>query len=309
LFGYASREIIGKHVGILLPERYKQSKSINHFDTLDASQMAGGFELFCIKKDGNEFPVEVRLSPLKTSEGPLTTAAIRNITERRKAELALKVMEQEILKQKIQEQKKIARAIIKAQEKERNRIGQELHDNVNQILGGTKLYLEMAREDEIHVQELIKRSIELIQKSITEIRLLSSINVTPLKNINLQQLLQFLSEGVNASSGIKINIDYDVRTQVIEDDLKLNIYRIIQELINNIVKHSYAMNASILVKPDGGNIHIIVADDGKGFDVEKKRKGIGISNMINRVEAFNGEVHIESSVGKGCKMQITLPYS
>lgn len=238
----------------------------------------------------------------------MVTAAIRDITERRKAEKALKEMEQKILNQKIQEQKKITRAIIQAQEKERNRIGQELHDNVNQILVGTKLYLELARKDDLKVKELIKYSIGLIQSSINEIRLLSTKNVTPLKDINLKELLQMLVDGLNKSSGIKAELVYEATGQAMDDDLKLNIYRIIQEQINNIVKHSCAGNATILVTPDGSNIQIIIADDGRGFDMNRKRKGVGISNIINRVESFNGKVQIESSAGNGCKMQVSLPF-
>ncbi len=308
MFGYSGHEIIGKPVGILLPDRYKKPKGLNRFESREIMRLGEAFELSGKKKNGEEFPVEMRLSPLKTAEGPLVTAAIRDISERRKAEKALKEMEQEILNQKIQEQKKITRAIIRAQEKERNRIGQELHDNVNQILVGTKLYLELARKDDLKVKELIKYSISLIQRSINEIRMLSTKNVTPLKDVNLKELLQMLIDGLSKSSGIKADFVYTVTSQPLDDDLKLNIYRIIQEQINNIVKHSNAKNAGIQVKPEGDHILISITDDGKGFDVNKKRKGIGISNMINRVESFNGKVQMDSSAGNGCKVLVLLPY-
>ena len=179
---------------------------------------------------------------------------------------------------------------------------------MNQILVGTKLYLELARKDDLKVKELIKYSIGLIQSSINEIRLLSTKNVTPLKDINLKELLQMLVDGLNKSSGIKAELVYEATGQAMDDDLKLNIYRIIQEQINNIVKHSCAGNATILVTPDGSDIQIIITDDGKGFDMNRKRKGVGISNIINRVESFNGKVQIESSAGNGCKMQVLLPF-
>jgi two-component system sensor histidine kinase UhpB len=166
----------------------------------------------------------------------------------------------------------------------------------------------MAGDEGMDVKEMINSSIGLIQKSISEIRILSAKNVTPLKNINLKELLQLLADNLNLTSGIKIDLKYNVYTQELEDDLKLNIYRIIQEQLNNIIKHSGAKNAFIRVNPDGNNIRIDVEDNGNGFDVHKKSKGIGISNMINRVESFNGNVEIESSAGNGCKMQITLPY-
>jgi len=309
MFGYSVQEIIGRPVGILLPDRYKKTGDLNRFESREIMRLGEAFELVGKKKNGAEFPVEMRLSPLKTAEGPVVTAAIRDITERRKAEKAIREMELEILNQKIQEQKKITRAIIGAQEQERNRIGQELHDNVNQILVGTKLYLELARKDDLKVKELIKYSISLIQSSINEIRLLSTKNVTPLKDVNLKELLQLLIDGLNKSSGIKGELLYDITSQPLDDDLKLNIYRIVQEQINNIVKHSKAKNAVIQVNPESGHIRVSITDDGRGFDPNKKRKGIGIANMINRVESFNGKVQIESSAGKGCNVKVLLPYS
>ena len=166
----------------------------------------------------------------------------------------------------------------------------------------------MARRDDAKTKEHIKYSISLVQSSINEIRLLSTKNVTPLKNINLRELLQMLVDELNKSSGIKSDLIYDITGKPMDDELKLNIYRIIQEQINNIVKHSTAKNASLSVRQDDQHIIVVVADDGKGFDMGKKRKGIGISNMINRIESFNGEVHIETSPENGCKVEFKLPH-
>jgi two-component system sensor histidine kinase UhpB len=266
-----------------------------------------GIELSGQKKDGQLFPVEIKISPLETNDGILMIVAIRDITERKKSEEALRLMEQKILNQKIQEQKKITRAIIKGQEKERNYIGQELHDNVNQILVSTKLYLGIAAKNRDEIKELIKYPVELVENSIKEIRLLTGKYVTPLKNIVLKELLLELMEKLELNTGIKTNFIYDIPDGSIEDDLKLNIYRIIQEQVNNIIKHAEAKEVLIELNTDDKVIRILSKDDGKGFEVDKKRKGIGISNIINRVESFNGEINIISSSGNGCVMQIALP--
>jgi signal transduction histidine kinase len=92
-----------------------------------------------------------------------------------------------------------------------------------------------------------------------------------------------------------------------EDDLKLNIYRIVQEQLNNIVKHAAARRIDMIIHGDSREMRIMISDDGTGFDVAAKRKGIGISNMINRVETFNGSLHINSSPGNGCTLAINLP--
>lgn len=219
-----------------------------------------------------------------------------------------KLMEQEMVSQKVQEQKKIIRAVLKAEEKERNKIGQELHDNVSQILTGTKLYLSMAEKDEVGKKDLIKSSLELIDSAIKEIRSLSKSQVTPLKGVNLEALIYLLADKLNEISILKTTVDYEVNSQVIEDDLKLNIYRIVQEQTNNILKHAKASNIRISVKEDYEFLYVSVEDDGKGFDPSQKRNGIGISNMINRVESFNGELVIDSSPGNGCRLKIKIPY-
>ncbi len=253
--------------------------------------------------DGTFHWYDVRIFPIAGADGQLfgIMMAALDITEK-------KLLEQELLDQKVQEQKKITRAMIKAQEKERNRIGQELHDNVNQILAGTKMFLTSAGKKDEKIMGLIKYPLELIDSTIREIRALSTRQVTPLRNIHLKELIQTLLNDLAKNTSIEINFTYTLPDALIDDDLKLNMYRIIQEQINNIVKHAQSKKVNIVVEADKGTIRISVNDDGKGFDTGKKRKGIGISNMINRVESFNGQVSIDSSPGKGTRMDIAIPY-
>ncbi|MCW3119907.1 MAG: putative signal transduction histidine kinase, partial [Chitinophagaceae bacterium] len=231
----------------------------------------------------------------------------RDITGRKVAEENLKALERQILEQLIHEQKNIARAIIKTQEKERNHLGQELHDNVNQILASIRLYLEMAEHDNEKIKELIKYTRQLLDVTIEEIRLLCQKLVTPNKNIDLEMLIRDLLVKLDQTK-IKTDLTYSAANELLSDDLKLNIYRIIQEQFNNIVKYAGAENVNVSVKTENGVIHVVVADDGKGFDVKEKRKGIGISNIINRVDSFSGELAIESAPGKGCSIVISVPY-
>ncbi len=256
-----------------------------------------------------ELWAEISFYPIVENNEVVGTACFsRDITERKRSQDALKAMEEEIAHQKVQEQKKITRAIIKAQEKERNRIGQELHDNVNQILAATKMFLSRAGKDE-PTKAIIKYPMELIDNSIEEIRLLSSRNVTPLKDVNLNELIRTLVEKMEIGTNIHTIFEYGIVDDVLDDDLKLNIYRIIQEQINNIIKYSAAKNVNISINDKKQNIFVMIADDGNGFDMGKKRTGIGLANMMNRIESYNGNIDIESSPGKGCKVQVTIPYA
>jgi signal transduction histidine kinase len=252
---------------------------------------------------------EVSFYPLRSGDAIIGTACFsRDVTQRTKNERALRAMEQEILNQKVQEQKKITRAILNAQEMERNHIGQELHDNISQILASSKLFLSSAGQDNEALKDLVKYPMELIESSIQEIRLLSSRHVTPLKNVDLRELVQSLLDGLQENTLINTAFKYNVDNRELNDDLKLNIYRIIQEQINNIVKHASPQKIDISVQAEQNALHIEMKDDGKGFDVNMKRKGIGLSNMMNRIESFNGQMLIESSIGKGCSVEIDIPY-
>ena len=256
-----------------------------------------------------EFWSEVSFRPLRHGDMIIGTACFsRDVTQRTATDRAFHAMEQEMVDQKVQEQKKITRAILNAQEKERNHIGQELHDNISQILASSKLFLSSAGHQNEAVKDLIKYPIELIDSSIREIRLLSSRHVTPIKDVDLRELVQSLLDSLRENTSIDTAFNYEVGSQELSDDLKLNIYRIIQEQINNIVKYASPGKINISVKARHNALHIEMKDDGKGFDVKKKRKGVGISNMMNRIESFNGQMLIESSLGQGCSVQIDIPY-
>ncbi|HKO79029.1 MAG TPA: PAS domain-containing sensor histidine kinase, partial [Chitinophagaceae bacterium] len=255
------------------------------------------------QKDGSINWYYVRMFPIRNNEGKVfgMMVAVSDITEK-------KLLEQEIMIQKVQEQKKITRAVLNAQEKERNKIGQELHDNVNQILVGSKMYLGLINNGVTDNADLIKQSIGLIDNAINEIRALTRAQATPQRKIDLKDLIQSLVDQMNEHTAVKTDFVYDTGAFFINDDLKLNIYRIIQEAINNILKHAAAKNVVLVVKAGNEGLHIVIRDDGKGFDSSLTRtKGIGIANMLNRIESYNGEITIDSIPGNGCKIEITIP--
>lgn len=228
-----------------------------------------------------------------------------DITEMKKAQESVKRMELKITEQRIQEQKTISRAIINAQEKERNHIARELHDNVNQLLAGARLYLTMGAKKSDELSELMKYPLELLDTGIQEIRYLTHKNITPSNNPDLEQLLEGLKTMLLAAS-IDCTLRYNL-TEQLEENLLINVYRILQEQVNNIMRHSKAKNVLIEISSHHNDLHIHTQDDGIGFDVHKLREGIGIYNLYSRVEAYNGIIGIQSEPGKGCTIDIKIP--
>ena len=231
----------------------------------------------------------------------------RDVTERKNSDLVRYSLEKKMREQKIQEQKKITRAVFIAQEKARVYLGRELHDNINQLLAATKLHLDMATKTNKEVKEKVAYSSELLTIAIEEIKLLSRREVVPTKNIDLQELSEKIVSDFEENTGIKTTFISNIKYKVSDDDLKLNLYRIIQENFNNIVKHANAKNVSVILKSLPGFIHLQVKDDGIGFDFKKNKKGIGIANIINRVELFNGKISIKTAPGKGCTTDVFIP--
>ena len=309
IYGWSVAEATGQNIRELTPSLQAREEGNEIMSVLEKGNSWSG-EFVVKRKDGVDFPVFVTNSPIYDQQGKLAgvIGVSNDISERKNAEHELKILEEQILNQKVQQQKKISRAIIKAQEQERNRIGQELHDNITQILAGTKLFLSNAALKHESISALINYPIQLIENSIDEIRLLSSKHVTPLRNVNLKELVEVLVNNLNKSTSIKTSLVYNVSTAMLEDEFKLNIYRIIQEQINNIVKHAAPQHVIIVIEETGRLINIEVKDDGKGFDLNIKRKGIGISNMINRIESFNGKIIIESAIGSGARINVSMPF-
>jgi len=230
---------------------------------------------------------------------------IRDVTVHRKMQ---REMEAHRLELQVQEQKKINRAVIKAQERERNIIGRELHDNVNQLLASTRMVLSTAKAKAGGKKEFVDKSIRLIDATINEIRILSKKHVTPLKGFDLREQIQSLVKVMEEGIGFKISFEYNIdEKSELLNELKLNLYRIIQEQLNNVYKHASASRAQVKIYSEKDQIYISIHDNGIGFEVGMKKNGVGIVNIINRVESFNGEARFQTNPGIGCKLDIRIP--
>ena len=209
-------------------------------------------------------------------------------------------------------QKLIARAIVDAQEKERAEIGKELHDNINQILSTTKLYLELAKSDNKERLSLISRSAGNIHQAIHEIRNISrSLVPTSIGDLGLLDSLTDLVESVQTTRAIQVEFhpvgNFDEK---LSDKTKLMLFRIIQEQVNNVLKHSGARKLIIelVLEATENRIELSITDDGKGFNPEKTgKKGLGLSNIMSRADLFGGKVTIQSAPGRGCKLSVQVP--
>ena len=256
-----------------------------------------------LKKNGEEIKVDVYSSPITINNIPCRAVICIDVTEKI-------LMEQEIRYQKEVEQREITKAVVKAQEKERAAIGEELHDNVNQLLAVSKLYISHGLANENSSRQDILKSQEYIVTAMDEIRKLSHVLVGPTENktVGLIEPIEELINSISVLNDIKFDFQHDNYNEAESDvGLRLVIYRIIQEQISNILKHAQASEVGIEIARDEEFLLVTISDNGKGFEPVAKSSGIGLTNIRNRAALYNGVLHIVSAPGKGCKMKIIFP--
>ncbi|HEY4064871.1 MAG TPA: response regulator [Puia sp.] len=257
------------------------------------------------KKDGTPIDVEVITHELiHDNESALLVLAM-DITEKRRAE-------EELARQTDLQQKLITQTSILVQEREREEIGKELHDNINQILAAAKLYLDIAiKESEDTSPEALLRSHENLNLAMEEIRQLSQSLVAPsLGGVSLDKALRKLIDNLPLTSSLQLDLDTKGYQEDVDDEnIKLTCYRIVQVQLNNIIKHARAKRATIQLKKTPSALELAIRDDGIGFNTNKKNQGIGLRNIKNRVGFYNGSVTIDSEPDRGCILTITIPLS
>lgn len=220
----------------------------------------------------------------------------------------LKELENELADVRLQRQKEISETVIRVQEKERTRIGHELHDNVNQILSTVKLFFDNINTSGQEQKRLKDKSIEYLQMAIDEIRKLSKELVTPqLKKETLAASIQAIIADIQMAGALKISFVHTINDELLSPGKKITLFRIVQEQLKNIIRHSEATTTEISLHADEGNVKLEIRDNGKGFDPQQTRQGIGLANIHERTQFYNGTVNVQASGGKGCILTVTIP--
>jgi two-component system sensor histidine kinase UhpB len=249
------------------------------------------------KSGGETMVVEFTCYPIHYMGRTAIQAQVNDITENIR-------LNNELAHQK----KQLIEAVLNAQENERKNIGRELHDNINQILTAVRLHLGFALEQSDN-RDILTRCTANLGMAVEEIRKLSKELILPgnLRELGLAHSIEDLVKEVLLPTSIRWKLySRGLQEKLLPEELKLTVYRILQEQLNNILKHAGASAVAVSLEASGTSLQLKITDDGKGFDVGLKRKGLGLSNIVNRAELFNGEVIIDSAPGKGCSLEVTL---
>jgi PAS domain S-box-containing protein len=298
--GYTFDEIVGKIPASLLEGTDSDPATSAYIMEQYKKEKPFQVEVLNYKKSGEPFWSELYIQPLFDENGKLEQffSLRKDITNRKALEAELE-----------EQQKKTTAAIIVAQEAERAQVGLELHDNINQVLTTTKLYMELCRDGIGDTAEIMERCIRLTQDTINEIRSLSKrLSAPSLGNIRLQDSVKELTEAFAATGRLIVSLDLDETGDGdVSSETHLAVYRILQEHMTNVLKHAKANNVKVLLSITRTSLLLKVTDDGAGFDLQQKRQGIGITNMITRAETAKGWLTLNSAPGCGCELVVTIP--
>ncbi len=305
MFGYGREELLGREIEMLIPESAR-AIHVKHrggyFLGPHTRAMGVGFELYGLHKDGHEIPVEVSLSPLKTEEGIVVTSAIRDISERKAAQDAVR---------------ELGAQLIKLQDEERRRIARELHDSVGQMLTALAMNLNLpeGKAGRSEAEEtLLNDSRRIVEELIKEVRTMSHLLHPPLLDeLGLESALEWYVDGFAKRSGIATELKLEREFGRLPADHEIAIFRIVQEALTNVHRHSGSPRASVRLARLNGKIRLEISDQGKGIPAEKRlmlgkggAMGVGLRGMRQRVAQLGGTLEVESGE-TGTTVRAELP--
>jgi len=231
----------------------------------------------------------------------------RNYLQKKKLLIADAMLQQQRITELEKERQLLAaEKVLQGQVEERSRLARDLHDGLGSILSGAKYFFTNMKDNLIISPETaaaFERGMGMLDKSIHELRRVAH-NMMPeaLIKFGLDSALRDFCQSIDQSGAVKLTyLSYDIDESTIPEARAAAVYRIVQELVNNILKHAEARTALVQVIRKGAALSIAVEDDGKGFEIAAlpDSKGIGYLNLKNRVAWLNGTIDIQSEAGKG----------
>ena len=297
LYGFSRQEALGRHSHELLDtERAISASELE--ETLERDGEWTG-ELTQTTRDGRRIVVESRHVLMHEADGRrLVLETNRDITERKRAEHALE---------------DLAARLIHAQEDERSRIGRELHDHISQTLGVLSIKIDQLRSNGGITRE-IGEALDALRRDSSEItddvhRLSHRLHSSTLDYLGLVPALQKLVAEFSERHDISIAFAHASLPPSVPSEVALCLFRITEESLTNIAKHSQAKSASVDVNGGADGIHLRIEDAGTGFDMKMlgHKGGLGFVSMRERLRALRGTVHVNSAPSQGTRVDAWVP--
>lgn len=313
---YNMRELIGKP---LFYNSFGEDESIVYEHIRDPERQKDVWqgEVFDRASDGTGFWLDVTLMPIINNKGRLYQYLIvsNDVTKRKNTEQELQHLMQEQLRIKSMEQKIKSYSIIAGQEKERKRVAAEIHDGIGQMLTSMRMRLEMLESKRPDVQVEMTGVNTLLKSIIDETRrICSDLLPSVLGDFGLKAAVTELLKNVEEEANIVINFDEEINPQFLTKEIEMGVYRIVQESLNNVVKHAHTESLEVSLCNNREKLILSLSDYGRGFNFEEEqlyvqdmtKKNNGLRIMKERAEMIGGELTIESRKEEGTTVHLEV---
>lgn len=306
LFGYGRKELIGLTTKVLFPHHlHRDHENIrNRYIQQPLGRMTG-ISLQCLRKDGAEFPCDINLSSLETDRGRLLMAVIRDISVHQQAEQALSDSQQRLREMAAQNEA--------TREKERKHIAREVHDELGQVLTALRMDISLlgmryGTQNPALIDKLTSMK-GLVDRAIQGVRNVA-VNLRPAAlDMGLVPAIEWLCSEFTGRTGVPCILKAQEENISLDDTRSVVVFRIAQESLTNITRYAQASRVNVALGRRGTNLWVEVRDNGQGFDLAAAaaRKSFGLLGMRERALALGGQVHVNSVLGQGTTIRVTIP--
>ncbi len=301
MLGYALEELLGQSVEVIVPPdvRGRHVALRDRFMERPASRPMGAeMELRAARKDGRELPVEVALRPVGLGDARFVISVMRDTSRERRMQT-------------------LGTGALRATEEERKRIARELHDDTAQSLAAMMVGLEvLSRTSDPEARARIHAELHASLEGLVEgvRRIARGLRPPALEDVGVEAAIRGQVRSSFERTGIEVALHLDPVGDRLDPEAQLVVYRVVQEALSNVLRHSGARRAEVRleVEGEGEHAHVVatVTDDGEGFDAEGKflaGAGLGLVGMDERAKIVGGRLTLASAPGDGCLVRLRIP--
>ncbi|KHK58970.1 histidine kinase [Ralstonia sp. A12] len=312
LFGCPAKHAIGRPLSDFMPERFRGAHEahVRRFGVTGVSERQMGKQrpLFALHADGREFPIEASISQIEVNGGKLFTVMLRDTTERVRAEAALRRSQEEL--------QHLSDSILATREEERHRIARELHDDLGQRLSALKMDISLLAADlqaAEGAQALVAQTEAMqrvIDETIAAVRQISADLRPPLLDeLGLVPAIDWIAKTFRQRFGLIVNVH--AQEIPMQERAAISVFRIVQEALNNVVRHADATRVEIAFGQAGDMLELSIQDNGRGWSgappAPGERKPLGLLGIRERARLLGGQATIVHAPDSGFRLSVRFP--
>jgi len=319
--GYSLEEVKGKRLGALLIPPEEAGVFEDTLARLQHGEAPDAVETGWITKDGRRRTVSWAAKGMRDAHGSMSNLIVAgvDITERRAIEDAQRVTDEALVRSQ-EELRSLAASLLRVQEDERSSIARELHDGLSQKLAGLLMEVEALRqatgkasgaeEKQSRIQEAAESMAGGLRHMAGEVHNLARrLHPSTLEHLGLTAAIESLCSGAFKQGGLQIKFSHRRVPPDVPADIALCLFRVAQEALHNAAKHSGSTEAQVRLAGTDNSVGLTVVDEGSGFDLEaaKRKGGLGLVSMRERVRLVSGALTIRSEPGRGTEISVKVP--